>query len=109
MLGKERRTERRYSCHQPAFATLQSVVEIETVTENVSTHGFLLRCKAPIALGSTVKIDLHFPTSLMLDGIGEVLRVEQRFTEEAFLVAVRCEAPLEISRGLGKIPAATSA
>lgn len=101
MSGKERRTERRYSCQQSAFLRTQSGdgIELEAVTENVSTHGLLLRCKTPIDLGSKVKIKLHFPTSVMLESVGEVLRVERRFKEDTVFV-VRCEAPLEVSRRL---------
>jgi hypothetical protein len=99
MSDKERRTERRYSCQQPAFLRTQSGdgIELEAVTENVSTHGLLLRCKTPIDLGSKVKIKLHFPTSVILESVGKILRVEPRFKEDT-VVAVRCEAPLEISR-----------
>jgi hypothetical protein len=99
MSEKERRTERRYSCQQPAFLGTQSRdgTELEAVTENVSTHGLLLRCKTPIDLGSKVKIKLHFPTSVILESVGKILRVEPRFKEDT-VVAVRCEAPLEISR-----------
>jgi hypothetical protein len=100
MLGEERRTERRYYLQQTAFVRLQSGsgIEIETITENVSAHGLLLRCKTPIALGSRAKINLHLPNRLKLEGVGEVLRVEQPFAEEAFVIAVKCEAALEISR-----------
>jgi hypothetical protein len=35
--------------------------EVGTVTENVSTHALLLRCEAPIALGSKVKVTMRFP------------------------------------------------
>jgi hypothetical protein len=100
MSGEERRNEPRFHVQQPVFLKLQSGngIEVETVTENVSAHGLLLRCNRPIAPGSKVKVKLHFPNCLMLEGLGEVLRVEPRFNEQAFVIAVRCEGPLEISR-----------
>ena len=99
MFGKERRTERRYYFQQPAFVTVlhSSESEIETVTENVSTHGLQLRCEAPVALGSTVRVILRSASCLPLEGVGDVLRVEQPFAGGTFLIAVRCEAPLKIS------------
>jgi PilZ domain len=100
MFGKERRTERRYYFQQPAFVRLQLVngSDVEIVTENVSTHGLLLRCKASIALRSRVKVTLHFPNGLPLEGRGEVLRVEPLSAGGALLIAVRCEAQLKILR-----------
>jgi|ERR1700730_5930010 len=100
MFGKERRTERRYYFRHPASVRLQGgsgseiESEMETVTENVSTHGLLVRCTASIALGAKVKVTLHFPS---IQGVGDVLRVEQAFGE-AFLIAVGCQTPLEIVR-----------
>jgi hypothetical protein len=100
MLGKERRNEHRYYFQQPAFLKLHSdnAIEIETVTENVSAHGLLLRCDTPIALGSKVEVKLHFPNCLVLEGLGEILRVESRTTKEAFLIAVKCEREMKIAR-----------
>ena len=100
MFGKGRRTDCRYYFQQPAFVRLQggNESEVETVTENVSTHGLLLRCQAPIALGSKVKVIVRFPNGLPLEGVGDVSRVEQPSPEGAFLIAVRCEAPLKILR-----------
>jgi PilZ domain len=83
MFGRDRRTERRYYFQQPAFVGLQDVngSEVETVTENVSTHGLLLRCKVPIALGSKVGVIVRFPSRVPIEGAGDVLRVEQPSTE----------------------------
>jgi hypothetical protein len=91
MFGKERRTEHRYYFKQPALVSLlgENGSEVETVTENVSFHGLLLRCKAPIALGSKVKVLLPLPSCAPLEGIGDVVRVEQPFAGGAFLIAVR--------------------
>ena len=33
-------------------------------------------------MGLKVKIKLHFPTSVMLESVGEILRVEQARTEQ---------------------------
>ncbi len=98
--GRKGRTERRYFFKQPAFVRLQggNGTEVETVTENVSAHGLLLRCKAPIALGSKVQVTLRFPRCLPLEGVGDVLRVVQPFAGGAFLIAVGCQTPLEIVR-----------
>jgi PilZ domain len=101
MFGRDRRTERRYYFQQPAFVVgLQDVncSEVETVTENVSTHGLLLRCKVPIALGSKIRVIVRFPSRVPIEGVGDVLRVEQPSAGGAFLIAVRCEEPLKISR-----------
>jgi hypothetical protein len=100
MFGRDHRTASRYYFQQPVFVGLQDVIgsEVETVTENVCAHGPLLRCKAPIALGSKVRVIVRFPSCVPIEGVGEVLRVEQRSTGGAFLIAVRCEAPLKSSR-----------
>jgi PilZ domain len=97
---KDRRTGRRYYLQQPAFVRLQDGhgSEVEAITENVSTHGLLLRCKAPIALRSKVKVILRFPSCIPLEATGEVLRVEDSVAGGAFLVAVGCQTPLEILR-----------
>ena len=95
MFSKERRTERRYYFRQPAFVKFQggNESEIETVTENLSTHGLLLRSKASIALGSKVKVSLRFPP---IQGVGDVLRVQP--SAGTFLIAVGCQTLLEIVR-----------
>jgi PilZ domain len=101
MVENEHRTERRYYFQQSAFVTVQrsSESETETITENVSAHGFLLRCEAPVDLGSTVRVILSLPYGFsLLEGAGQVCRVEKPSAGEAFLVAVRCEEPLKISR-----------
>jgi PilZ domain-containing protein len=110
MFGKERRTERRYYFQQPAFLRLQhiNVSEVETVTENVSTHGLLLGCEALVALGSTVNVILSLPYGFsLLEGAGKVCRVEKPSAGGAFLVAVRCEAPLKILRNSKPVSAIT--
>ena len=99
MFPKER-SERRYPVQQTAFVRLQSgnEHEVAAVTQNVSTRGFLLRCEALIPLRSKVEVTIHLPNGLPLKGAGEVLRMEQSSAGRAFLIAVRCEAPVEISR-----------
>jgi hypothetical protein len=100
MLGKERRTERRYYFQQPAFLRFQRIngSEVETVTDNVSTHGLLLRSEAQVALSSTVNVILGLPYGCsLLEGAGLVCRVEKPSAGGPFLIAVRCEAPLKIS------------
>ena len=98
MFQKERRSEFRYPVQQPAFLKVEDGSEVVTVSENVSTHGLLLRCESLIALSSKVQIDLRLPNGLPLEGRGEVLRVEQPSAGGTFLIAVKCEAPLRISR-----------
>lgn len=91
---------RRYYMQHPAFVRLQdgNGSEVEAITDNVSTHGLLLRCKAPIARGLKVKVIMRFPGGLPLEAIGEVLRVEQPVAGGAFLIAVGCQTPLAILR-----------
>ncbi len=100
MIRKERRNELRYPVQQPAFVKLQggNGREVKTVTLNVSTRGLQLRCYEPVALNSKVTVTVRLPNGLPLVGVGEVLRVERQPTAGAFLIAVRCDAPLEISR-----------
>jgi hypothetical protein len=100
MFLEERRSERRYPIRQPAFVKFQAGEgsEVETVAQNVSASGLLLRCETQIPMGSKIKVTLRFPNALPLEGVGEVLRVEQPSADGAFLVAVRCEAPWEFSR-----------
>ena len=96
MFQPERRSERRYLVQEPAFLKVEDGSDVVTVSQNVSTYGLLLRCESLIALRSKGKIDLRLPNGLPLEGRGEVLRVEQPSAGGAFLIAVRCEAPLKI-------------
>jgi len=100
MFQEERRSERRYSIRQPAFVRFQggNESEVETVAQNVSAHGLLLRYEVLIPLRSKIEVTLRFPDALPLEGAGEVLRVEQPPAGAAFLIALRCEAPWEFSR-----------
>ena len=100
MFREERRSERRYPIRQSAFVKFQTgeMLEVETVVQNVSAHGLLLRCKALIPLSSKIEITLCFPNALPLEAAGEVLRVEQSPGYGTFLIAVRCEAPWDFSR-----------
>jgi len=100
MFLKERRSEPRYLVQERALLKVEggNGSEVPTVSENVSAHGLLLRCEAPVALGSKVKVILRFPNGVTLEGAGQVSRVEQPSAGPAFLIAVRCEAPLIISR-----------
>jgi hypothetical protein len=99
MFREERRSERRYPIRQPAFVRFQGRNEsgVETVVQNVSTHGLLLWCETLIPLRTKIKVTLRFPDALPLEGAGEVLRVEQPPAGGAFLIAVRCEAPWQFS------------
>jgi hypothetical protein len=100
MSREERRSERRYPIRQPAFVRFQGDKsgEVETVVQNVSAHGLLLRCETLIPLRSKIEITLRFPNTLPLKAAGEVLRAEQPSAGGAFLVAVACEALWEFSR-----------
>jgi hypothetical protein len=100
MFREERRSERRYPIRQSAFVRFRTGEgpESETVAQNVSAHGLLLRCETQIPIGSKIEVNLCFPNTLPLEGTGEVLRVEQPAAGGAFLIAVRCEAPWEFSR-----------
>ena len=100
MFQNERRSERRYLVQEPTLLKVEggNGSEVVTVSENVSAHGLLLRCEALVALGSRVKVILRFPNGVTLEGAGQVSRVEQPSAGRAFLIAVRCEAPLTISQ-----------
>jgi hypothetical protein len=100
MFREERRSERRYPIRQSALVKFETGerLEVETVAQNVSAHGLLLRCKALIPLSSKIEITLCFPNALPLEGTGEVLRVEQPLAGGPFLIAVRCEAPWDFLR-----------
>jgi hypothetical protein len=100
MFREERRSERRYPIRQSAFVKFQTGErpEVETVAQNVSAHGLLLRSEVLIPVGSEIEVILRFPNALPLGGAGEVLRVEQPPGGGAFLIAVRCEAPWDFSR-----------
>ena len=95
MFREERRSERRYPIRQAAFVKSQTGErrEVETVAQNVSAHGLLLRCEVRIPIRSKIEVTLCFPNALPLAGAGEVLRVEQSYADGAFLIAVRCAAP----------------
>jgi len=100
MFREERRSKRRYPIRQPAFVKFQTGErgEVETVAQNVSISGLLVRCETLIPVRSKIEVTLCFPNALPLEGAGEVLRVEQPSAGRAFLIAVRCEAPWEFSR-----------
>jgi hypothetical protein len=100
MFREERRSERRYPIRQPAFVRFQggNEGEVETVAQDVSAHGLLLRCETLIPVRSKIEVTLRFPNALPLEATGEVLRVEQPPAGGAFLIAVRCEASWEFSR-----------
>src|SRR5712664_1721520 len=89
MFRDERRSERRYPIRQPAFVKFQTGErrEVETVAQNVSARGLLLRCETLISVRSKIEVTLHFPNALPLEGAGEVLRVEPS-AGGAFLIAV---------------------
>ena len=99
MFREERRSERRYPIRQAAFVKSQTGEgrEVETVAQNASAHGLLLRCETRIPIRSKIEVTLRFPDALPLEGTGEVLRVEPS-AGGAFLIAVRCEAPWDFSR-----------
>ena len=100
MSREERRSEHRYPIRQPAFVKFQAGEwgEVETVAQNVSASGLLLRSETLIPIRSKIKVTLRFPNARPLEGAGEVLRVEQAPAGGAFLIAVRCEAPWDFSR-----------
>ncbi len=100
MFREERRSERRYPIQQPAFVKFHTgeMGKVETVAQNVSAHGLLLRCETLIPIRSKIEVTLCFPNALPLEGAGEVLRVEQPSADGVFLIAVRCEAPWDFSR-----------
>jgi hypothetical protein len=64
----------------------------------MSTRGLLLRSESAIPLHSHVEVTVLVPNGFPLKGAGEVLRVDQSSEGGTFLVAVLCNAPLEISR-----------
>jgi hypothetical protein len=100
MFREERRSEPRYQIRQPAFVRFQGehMGQVETVAQNVSAHGLLLRCETLIPLRAKIEVTLRFPNALPLEAAGEVLRVEQPSTGGAFLIAVKCQAPWGFSR-----------
>jgi PilZ domain len=100
MFRREHRSERRYSVQQPALVRPQGGDggEVASVTRNISAHGLLLQCETIIPLHSKLEVTVHLPNGLPLKGAGEVLRVEQPSPGAALLVALKCDAPLELLR-----------
>ena len=99
MFPKERRRERRYPIQQPAFVRLKGATgEVESATENISTHGVLLRSEVLIPVGSKIDVILRFRDALPIQGEGEVLRLEKQYGDKAFLIAVRCGQHWEFLR-----------
>jgi hypothetical protein len=99
MFPKERRRERRYPIQQPAFVRVQAAAgEVESATENISTHGILLRTEVLIPVGSEIDVILRFRDALPIQGEGEVLRLEKQHGGKAFLIAVRCGQHWEFLR-----------
>ena len=83
MFPKERRRERRYPIQQPVFVRVQGAAgEVESATENISTHFVLLRSEVLIPVGSKIDVNLRFrdalPIRLSNSGLrGRFVRVIQ--------------------------------
>ena len=66
MFPTERRREDRYSIQQPAFVRVQGAAgEVESATENISTHFVLLRSEVLIPVGSKIDVNLSICVFVM--------------------------------------------
>jgi len=100
MGNRQERKYRRFHLECPVCVTFQaagSVSELETISQNVSIGGLLVKSAALIPEHTPVTFIINVQGELAvhpicLVGEGEIVRVESR--GEAFAVAIKCEVPL---------------
>lgn len=96
------RKHRRFCLRYPVQIRLQSggsVYELQTITENISVGGLLLRATAPIPHEAPLNfvLTLHggrIVRPIQLTGQGHVVRVQMEESGPDFLLAVQCNQPL---------------
>lgn len=111
--SRRERRYRRFKLRYPVhvwFHSGETVLEVDTVSRNVSTGGLLLDSPVAMPQQSTVSFMITVTgrtlRPLKLAGEGSVTRVEQRTGEMGFGVAIACTAP--ISRIESYLPTAES-
>jgi PilZ domain len=81
------------------FRSGGSATEVETISENVSIHGLLLRSVSMIPEQTTVSFVIKVPAEktvhpIHLAGQGQVVRVENRGVGASFAIAIGCKTPI---------------
>ena len=82
------------------FQRGSTTAEIEAVSKNLSVGGLLIRSLLPVPEHTTVSfvLSVHGRESLRpvhLRGDGEIVRVENVEAEGAYVMAVKCDAPVK--------------
>jgi len=100
MGNQQERKHRRFHLECPVCVKFQagnSAIEIETISQNVSIGGVLVKSAAMIAEHTRVAFIISVPKEwavhpIYLAGEGEIVRVES--SGAAFAVAIKCEVPI---------------
>ena len=98
MREPDRRRDRRFIMSHPATVTFKKSpsADIAALTKDVSTGGVLLQAETPILEGSEVEVRIAVRTGAQLMGSGVVVRTSQK-GGRMFLIAVRCDMPLDFA------------
>jgi hypothetical protein len=94
------RRYRRYRLHAPvkvSFPLGDSVLEVATVSRDVSEGGLLVESNVPLPRDSQVFLSVNVQSrdeerTVFLQGQGTVVRVEEQWSK--YVIAVRCTHPL---------------
>jgi hypothetical protein len=96
------RSYRRFALAFPVrlkYQTESITAEIETVSQNLSIGGLLVRSASPVPQYTTVSFVLsvhgsHAVRPIHLQGEGQVVRIENGQPDGTFVMAVKCNAPV---------------
>lgn len=96
------RSYRRFALAFPVrlkYQTESMTAEIETVSQNLSIGGLLVRSASPVPEHTNVSFVLsvhgrHAIRPIHLQGEGQIVRIETGEGEGTFVMAVKCNAPV---------------
>ena len=76
-----------------------SAAEVETISENVSTYGLLVRSASMIPQHTHVTFTMTIRIEkavhpIHLRGQGQIVRVENSRVDASFAIAINCETPI---------------
>ena len=99
---RQERKHRRYCLEYPVrmkFEDGGSAGELETISQNVSIGGFLVRSASVIPLHTPITFLIsvhaeHGVRPIHLVGEGKIVRVERNEGDATFSIAVQCKVPV---------------
>ena len=100
------RRHRRFSLQYPVRLKAHSgdrIVQVEAMSRNISVRGVLLETSLMIPQDTPVSFTLTVEPSelgrpIQFVGVGKVVRVDPKSTEDGFAIAVECPRPIIQSR-----------